>query len=411
MKQNEVRLSKPQSEFFLDNSRFKQLVAGRRFGKSKLIAVDSSKELLTGSDKIMLYLAPTYPMAKKTMFYYIRQMLPSKAINKTNESDLTFYMNNGNIMYLAGSQNYDSHRGYPHLNKCYFDECADQPKEIWDEVVRPAISDSLGSVWFVGTPKGRVNWFYDLTENDTIKTYHFTTIDGGRVSEEELEFAKQQMDERTYRQEYLATFETLEGLVYYAYGEHNDTDRVFDPNLRTIVTFDFNVNPMSTILVQKDNDNYYAVKEFVINNSNTELNTKLMIDFLRLNNYQMGSNFEITGDYTGTASNTIGYSNYVIIVNKIKEEYGITLQPYLRHCKRQQDRVNATNSLFRSITGKTRLYVNKKECPKLDKDLRRVQWSKNGFSIDKSAGISDPSDALSYIPFNYEPIKKEILRF
>jgi phage terminase large subunit len=401
-----IDLSDPQKTFIKDESRFKQLVAGRRFGKSYLIAIDIMIELLTGENKIILYLAPTYPMAKKTMYYYLVKLIPKNDIMKSNESDLTIYMKNGNIIYLAGSQNYDSHRGYPHLNKVYLDECAYQDYEVWQEIVRPAISNVQGSVWFVGTPNGAVNWFYDLSTNEHIKTFQYTTLDGGRVPNEEIELAKSQMDERTFRQEFLATFETLEGVVYYAYSEANHSDIKFNPNLTTYLCWDFNVNPMSCIIVQKDDNKYYAVKEFVLDNSNTELTAHYAKEYLE-NNLFSGK-LLITGDATGQFRKSAAtFTDYEIIRQIFK---GMTGDPILKPTRAVKDRVNATNALFKNMLGEIRMFINISGCPRLHKDLQVTQWKQGGVTIDKQLGISDPSDALSYLAYNFEPIQPEIKR-
>ncbi len=74
---------------------------------------------------------------------------------------------------------------------------------------------------FIGTPQG-FNHFHQLVENAQArpdwKTFQFTTAEGGNVSPEELESATKDLDERTFRQEFLATFETLGiGRAYYAF--------------------------------------------------------------------------------------------------------------------------------------------------------------------------------------------------
>ena len=45
--------------------------------------------------------------------------------------------------------------------------------------------------------------------------YQYTTIQGGMVLTEEIEQAKQDIDIRTFRQEFEGTFENYAGHVYY----------------------------------------------------------------------------------------------------------------------------------------------------------------------------------------------------
>ncbi|BCV05778.1 MAG: hypothetical protein CM15mV117_040 [Caudoviricetes sp.] len=50
-------------------------------------------------------------------------------------------------------------------------------------------------------------------ERDDWKRWSFTTIEGGNVPPEEVEAARGQLDGRTFKQEFEASFENLTGLV------------------------------------------------------------------------------------------------------------------------------------------------------------------------------------------------------
>jgi hypothetical protein len=64
-----------------------------------------------------------------------------------------------------------------------------------------------------GTPKGYGNWAYELylkgKQDDDWESFQYTTIEGGMVSAEELEQAKQDVDIRTFRQEFEGAFRKL----------------------------------------------------------------------------------------------------------------------------------------------------------------------------------------------------------
>ena len=70
-----------------------------------------------------------------------------------------------------------------------------------------------------GTPKGYGNWSYEMylkgKQDDDWESYQYTTIQGGMVTAEEIEQAKQDIDIRTFRQEFEGTFENYAGAVYY----------------------------------------------------------------------------------------------------------------------------------------------------------------------------------------------------
>ena len=102
------------------------------------------------------------------------------------------------------------------------DEFSDIPEEAWTEVLRPTISDKYvnGKVLFVGTPRGYGNWSYDMFQRGQSgdpewQSWKYTTIEGGQVEPHEIDQAKKDLDARSFRQEYEASFETYAGVVYY----------------------------------------------------------------------------------------------------------------------------------------------------------------------------------------------------
>ena len=79
---------------------------------------------------------------------------------------------------------------------------------------------------------GGFNWFHDLWEaaedQPDWSTHSYTTIQGGNVPAEEIEAAKRTLDDRTFRQEYLASFETLTGRVYPDFDNDNISEDIAD---------------------------------------------------------------------------------------------------------------------------------------------------------------------------------------
>ena len=74
--------------------------------------------------------------------------------------------------------------------------------ETWYEVCRASLSDRKGGALFIGTPKGR-NHFYDLWARgkdgaEDWESFQYTTLDGGNVPQEEIDAARQDLDEQTF---------------------------------------------------------------------------------------------------------------------------------------------------------------------------------------------------------------------
>jgi hypothetical protein len=389
----------------MQDSRFVVIVAGRRYGKTHLITYDLIWNALKYPNYNFCYVAPTYKMSKNLLWNKLLEFLPKEAIKTINKTDLLIRLWNNSTISIYGAKSYDSIRGEG-FHFVYLDEAAYIPAEAWTEVLRQTIATTEGKARFISTPNGKSNWFYDLFLDDSIKSYQRTSLDGGWVPAKEIESAKKHLDEKTFRQEYLASFESTGNTVYYVYSPDNYTRREFDTSLRTILAWDFNINPLSTIIIQEFEQNKWAaVKEFVIPNQSTQAQCEIIKDFLIESNFT--GDLEITGDHTGHSFNTkAARSDYNIIEYYFKNFRGYRLQT--KPTRRQKDRVNATNGMFRNFNGEISLFVNPAACPKLDKDLKITEWKPNGSEINKSEGISDPSDALSYFPFNYYPILTNI---
>jgi len=127
---------------------------------------------------------------------------------------------------------------------------------------------------FIGTPRG-YDHFYDLYQHakkqSDWEAFQFTTEEGGNVSLEELEGATHELDKQTYRQEFQASFENLTaGAVYHAFDRDQNVERhSFDPRLPLFWSLDFNVNPMCSVIGQRDGDRVYIIGELALPNSNT----------------------------------------------------------------------------------------------------------------------------------------------
>ena len=215
-----ISLTKPQLKVSSSQARFRVLISGRRFGKTYLCITEMMKYATKPKQKIW-YVAPTFKMAKEIVWANLKEMLNQfNWIEDINETSMTITIRQSNsTISLKGADNYDSLRGSG-LDFLILDEFADIDKRAWFEVLRASVADTLGKVLMCGTPKGYGNWSYEMylkgkQEDKEWDSYQYTTIQGGMVSKEEIEQAKQDIDIRTFRQEFEGTFENYAGSVYY----------------------------------------------------------------------------------------------------------------------------------------------------------------------------------------------------
>ena len=192
-------LSEAQTRVAASDKRFRVFISGRRVGKTTLCI----RELIRYASKpnsTIWYVSPSYRMSREIVWNKLRGILTDiNWVAKANESTLTLSLKNGSTIALKGAENYDSLRGRA-LDFLVLDEVADIKPETFNEVLRPALADKQGHVLFAGTPKGKANWSYDLFSRDheDWASWQVTTAEGGYVTEDELESARELLDPRTY---------------------------------------------------------------------------------------------------------------------------------------------------------------------------------------------------------------------
>ena len=147
-------------------------------------------------------------------------------------------------------------------------------KEAWFEVIRPSLSDRQGAALFIGTPKGR-NHFYDLgakghDQDETWQAFQYTTLEGGNVEQIEVAAARADLDERTFQQEYEARFVNYTGLIYYSFERAESVKAYQQKDEPLIIGMDFNLDPMSAVVMVRRGDVLYAIDEIVAYGSNTD---------------------------------------------------------------------------------------------------------------------------------------------
>jgi hypothetical protein len=270
---NLPRLKRPQQEVFECDKRFRILVAGRRFGKTFL----ALQELIRGANakgKLAWYVGPSYRQAKSIAWKPLKHMTRSLWAKRPNESELRIELKCGGTIALRGADNYDSLRGNG-LDFLVLDEYASISPDAWPEVLRPALADKLGRALVIGTPQGH-DHFYELfeaaKEQDHWAAFQFTTEQGGNVKPEEILCATKELDARTYRQEFQASFENVtEGRVYHAFDRKSNVERIaYNPRLPLFWSLDFNVNPMCSVIGQRDGNYLQVLEELFLPNSHTQ---------------------------------------------------------------------------------------------------------------------------------------------
>lgn len=394
-------LSAPQLEIVQAPQRFKCVVAGRRFGKTFL----SIRQLCRAAripDRTAWYVAPTYKQAKMIAFKALKKKLVElRWARKINETELSFELKNGSTIALKGADNYDSLRGIG-LDYLVLDEFADIDPAAWYETLRPTLSDRMGEALFIGTPKG-LNWAHDLYTlqeeyPDEWRSFQYTTIDGGNVKPEEIEAARRTLDARIFRQEYLATFETFTGRIYYAFDRVNNVKAYTGEIPYDIhIGIDFNVDPITAIVFVRQGEVLHIIDEIRIFGSNTD---ELVQE---IHNRYTKKNIIAYPDPAGSARKTSagGRTDHTILRAAGFQVKARSVTASVR------DGINAVNARLRSSAGITTLFVDPK-CKYTIECMEKYSY-KEGTSVpDKDSGFDHLADAVRYCVEYQFPIRMPI---
>ena len=394
-----MALSIPQKEVITDKSRFRVLITGRRFGKT-FLAINELAKFASKPNQKVWYVAPTYRQAKAICWNVLKEkMIYHKWVKNINHSDLTITLKNNSTITLRGSDNEQSLRGVG-LNFLCIDEFADVSQEAWFEVLRPTLSDTKGHALFCGSPRGFGNWSYELfKQGETNKewaSFKYTTIEGGNVDEDEVEQAKQDLDIRTFQQEYEATFVNYSGMIYYNFSRESNIIEKYEKETAVLhIGLDFNVDPMSAVVCVIVNEKIIVVDEIQIYSSNTQE----MCDEIK-NRYK-NKQIVVYPDPSARQRKTSagGFTDLSILKNAGFDVKCKNTAPLIR------DRINAVNAKLKNVNGKNSLFIVK-SCKNVIKSIERQIYKEGTHVPDKDSGYDHMNDALGYlIEFNF-PLRR-----
>ena len=392
-------LTKPQQTVIDSKARFRVLISGRRFGKTYL-AINELARFARYPKKKVWYVAPSYRMAKNIVWNdLIDRLYKHKWVSTVNHADLTVYLKNNSIISLRGVDNEQSLRGVG-LDFLVLDEFADIKDSAWFEVLRPTLSDRNGHALFTGTPRGYGNWSYNLflnKEKDTEwDSFQYTTLEGGQVSPQEIDQARQDLDERTFKQEYMASFVNYAGAIYYNFNRKINIKDYENISKQIHIGMDFNIDPMCCVISEIVEDIVYVFDEIQIYSSNTQE----MCDEIK-ERYK-GYSIYVYPDPASKQRKTSagGFTDISILKNAGFNIRVRTNHPLIR------DRINSVNSKLMNAKGKNSLFIANR-CKNVIKSLERQIYKEGTTVPDKDNNYDHMNDALGYMIEYLYPLRRE----
>lgn len=290
----------PAQEHILQNAkRFNHLRCGRRFGKTTLIEELSSVSLDGWPVGVWF---PTYKDLSEVWKDLKRTYGP--ITRKRNEQLHQIELITNGLIDFWSMEDPDSGQGRKY-KRAILDESAKAPKlyQAWENTIRPTLTDYQGDAYLLSRPKGKNNGFYLIEEKhrqfENWAFFHFTTYDNPYIAREEIEEARLQLDDITFRQEYLAEYVDANDRPFlYAFEEKKHVIESYTPNphLPILLSWDFNREPMTCLVCQQlDIRTLYIFDEIDIRDGSTPE----VCEIIQASYPQWLYNMDVTGDATG----------------------------------------------------------------------------------------------------------------
>jgi phage terminase large subunit len=244
--------------FHRRRQRFAAIVAHRRAGKTVAVLrdmIDSALRCKKDNPRFA-YVGPLLGQAKETSWDYLKRFTQPILAKPPNESELWVELIGGARIRIHGADNVDRLRG-AYLDGVVLDEFADMNPTLWGNVVRPMLADRQGWATFIGTPKGR-NQFWQIVETaGQFPDRWFRAIlpasQTGILSALELDDARRDMTPEQYAQEFECSFDAAIVGSYYgkAIAQAEFEGRIgtvdYDPALPVHCAWDLGIGDATSI--------------------------------------------------------------------------------------------------------------------------------------------------------------------
>ncbi len=394
-----------QLAFHRSESAFKGFSGPVGSGKSAALCHEAIRQATANPGCTGLLAAPTYGMLHDTTQAMLLAMMDQEDVRyRHHRSDQHLYLEKFRSKILMRSLDRpDRLRG---TNLAWFglDELSYVKEESWLRMTArlrdPHAKKLCGfAVW---TPKGH-DWVHGrfiaepANEHFCVRAAPFENRFVLAGAPDYYERLKSIYDRRFYEQEVLGEYLNVrEGRVYHEFSrsEHLNTAK-YDPARVLLWSLDFNVNPMSSVVVQKDGNSLQVIDEISLSLATTDQAGEEFAS--RYGRHHGG--IEIFGDASGNYRKTTSCSDYDLLNQTL-------LKGGVKHFQKRvpssnppvSRRVAKVNALLRNAEGEIRLHIDQR-CKELIKDMEEVTYKDGTAMIDKDTDSkrTHMADALGYV--------------
>lgn len=329
--------------------------------------------------------APTREFAKRVYWEDLKKLTPRDWLEgEPAESDLRIRTWWGAELWVLGLDKPQRIEGSP-WDGGVIDEFADCKPGAWEAHIRPALSTRgrEGWCWLVGVPDrdapGQVDYkrMYERARSGrdpNWASFHWPSAE--IMSPEEVEAARHEMDDETFRQEYGGEFVLAGGLAFPTFDEQTHvkaSEAVYDPSLPICWSLDFNINPMCSGILQRPAGGgpFRVLAELVLADTSTDVACDAFLDWCEQHKADP-RNVRIYGDPSGSARDTTsGRSDWAIVRQRLNH-----LDPLIKVARSPwpiKDTLNAVRARLKNAAGEVGMVIHP-SCRRLIRDFNDLLW-------------------------------------
>ena len=398
------------SRYRNDLIRFKVVHAGRRSYKTEISKRTLVSEGMANVSQNFFFGAPTHGQAKAIAWNDLKELALPVTLDYS-ETELWIKLLTGSTIHAVGFDKPERFEGRL-WHGGILDELPDMKPSVWNENVRPALTDTRGWCWLIGVPGGK-NHYYELSQyalhsgDPEWADYNWFTSDV--LDPDEVNKERDRLDERTFRQEYEGSFESYEGRAYSYYdSDKHRKVQSFDSRLPVRISCDFNLDPCVWVLGQ-DRSGFISIQDEV-KQHRTDI-WKMCGELKRRLETRVGGECRkhhtvFYGDYEHGQSRSVSAtaSSWQIIRDEFRD-WNVEFR-YRGH-PRIIDRVNAVNSKLRTAKGEIQLGLDP-SCVESHSDFEvvSIDMLQSPTEKNKMPNRTHASDCIGYwVSYDY-PIRQ-----
>ena len=394
-------------------NRYLFLMGGAGSGKSVCAAQKILGRVMSKERHRILCIRKVARTIRNSQFKLFKDLIAEQGLSDVfviKENEMSIVCVNGNEIISAGTDDVEKLKSITNITGVWIEEATELDRYQFTQIdlrLRGK-TDSYKQIICTFNPIYVGHWLNNIKLEDCLLLK--TTYKDNEFIDEQykkvLEDLKDE-DENFYQIYALGNWGMIRNAerIYHKFSRELTGFYPFNPGAETITAYDFNVNPMTAVILNVVEGVYFQCKEFRVVGSVTEEVAEMVA--LWLSNFEIRSSLILTGDATGARGGTRSIRSDYDIIRQVYSRYGI---PFVLRIPETnpavRDRVNYVNRLM----GSNKFYIDE-SCTYSIQDRELVQWKRGaeGFSIDKSnPDLTHLSEACDYGLFNTQVLLQDM---